>query len=181
MPLLSGFAFAGPAMPPPAASGGTEVTLTNPDGDGKNYKKHTFTAATTTWTVTRPGWVKALVVGRGATGYSGNRGSGGRVWEGWLYVPAGTYTVTVPQGGTNLDGAGASIGSLASVAAVNTSPGAGTGAGAAAAGGATGWISTISGTSVEYARSVTTSANPGDGGPNAAAVVAGIVIVRYQV
>lgn len=180
MPLLAGTMLAAAGMPSPVCSGGTEATLTNPDSDGKNYRKHTFTTSGTL-TVTTAGWLRYLVVGRGASGYSSFQGSGGRVREGWMFIPVGSHAVTVPAGGTDVDGAAASIGSLIVAAAVNKAPANGTGAGATTVGGATGHTSTISGSSVEYARRTGTSTNPGDGGPNAGTVVAGIVIVRYQI
>lgn len=170
----------GGGFPKATCSGGTEATLTNPDGDGRNYKKHTFTA-NGTLTVSVPGYARALIVGRGSSGYSGNNGSGGRVFEGLLYFPAGSHTITVPGSGTNVDGYGSGIGTIMWVGSVKPSPSAGSGAGYMTGSGSTGWTSNISGTSIEYARQVGTSVNPGDSGPNAGAVVGGIVIVRYEI
>ena len=170
----------GGGFPKAVCSGGTEATLTNPDGDGRNYKKHTFTA-NGTLTVSVPGYAKCLIVGRGSSGYAGNKGSGGRVFEGLLYLPAGSHTITVPGSGTNVDGYGSGIGTVMWVGSVKPSPSDGSGAGYMTGSGTTGWTSTISASSVTYAAATGTSTNPGDGGPNAGFVQGGIVIVRYEV
>lgn len=165
-----------------AGTGGTESTLTNPDGDGKNYKLHAFTSSSS-FVATRTGFVRVLGCGAGGTGNgSWEAAGGGECWEAWFYVVAGvTYTVTI--GATAASGSNAgqtSFGSLAtwgggmggSVANDTTTMltrGAnqvgghrGSGTGANSGGGATGngsgstrgagRTSSITGTSVDYAR-----------------------------
>lgn len=170
----------GGGLPKAVVSGGTESTLTNPDGDGKNHKLCAFTG-NGTLTVSREGYVWALVVGRGAAGYNGKKGSGGRVVEvKALWLEAGTYAVTVPAGATNQNGAAASLGTVLVAAPVHMSPDDGSGAGATVAGSSTGHTSTITGSSVTYARATGTSTYPGDGGPNSGSVVGGVVYVRAE-
>lgn len=164
---------------PPVASGGTEADLTNPDGDGKNYHKHTFSNGQT-FTVTTGGWINYLVVASGTSGYAGNNGHGGKVREGWMYIPAGTYTITVAAGASGGAGNASAIGSLVVAGVTQFGPSSGTGADALTSGSSTGHTSSISGTSVTYSRATGTSTNPGDGGNNGGATVAGTVIIRYE-
>jgi hypothetical protein len=89
----------------PAASGGTESTITV----GKvTYKVHRFlTPGTSTFTVTEPGnlgpFEYLIVAGGGAGGsYVGGGGGGGGVIEGSTYVNSQSYSVVVGAGGTSV-------------------------------------------------------------------------------
>ncbi len=88
----------GDIQPPPTASGGAEDTYTV---DGVDYKSHTFTAASTTFSVTSGGVLSALIVAGGAGG-AGDGGSGGGA--GGLQIV--TYTVTDSTDYTIIVGAG---------------------------------------------------------------------------
>lgn len=171
----------GGGLPKAVVSGGTESTLTNPDGDGKNYHLCGFTS-NGTLTVSIGGWLRYTVVGSGACGYAGTRGDGGRVQKGWMYVAAGTYAVTVAAGATGGgNGKASAIGSLVIAGICPVGPADGTGAGATTAGASTGITDDITGTAVEYARATGTSTNPGDGGnPGGSNTVKGVVYVRAE-
>lgn len=80
------------------ATGGTESTLTNPDGDGKNYRLHTFTA-NGNLVVTVAGWIRVLIAGSGGKGYTNGTqaagGGGGGFFDGWMWAPVGTLPVVI--------------------------------------------------------------------------------------
>jgi hypothetical protein len=78
----------------PYATGGTITTY-------GNYRVHTFTGASGTFVVTKPGLFEVLIVGGGGGGghrYGGGGGAGGLVNSTHLFE-SGTYTVTVGAGG----------------------------------------------------------------------------------
>ena len=171
----------------PAATGGTEATLTNPDGDGKNYKTHTFTADGSL-VVTQAGKAKVLCVGPGAT-TSGN-GNGGPVVLADIDLPVGTHVVKVGISATSEglnDWTATRIGNLATGAVAKGASDKGDGGVAATANGV---VSTITGASHEYGAggsrkaTLTNSADRyGIGGDPAIANRAGggFVVVRYEV
>lgn len=80
------------------ATGGTESTLTNPDGDGKNYRLHTFTA-NGNLVVTVAGWIRVLIAGSGGKGYTNGTqaagGGGGGFFDGWMWAPVGTLPAVI--------------------------------------------------------------------------------------
>lgn len=171
----------------PAATGGTEATLTNPDGDGKNYKTHTFTVDGNL-VVTQAGRAKVLCVGPGAS-TSGN-GNGGPVVLADIDLPVGTHAVVVGISATGQgasDWTGTRIGRLAAAGPARLVNDRGDDGGS---GTANGVVSTITGASHEYGAggsrkaTLTNAADRyGIGGDPAIANRAGggFVVVRYEV
>jgi len=86
----------------PEMTGGTEATFTE---GNSTYKSHTFTSSTTA-TVSRAGYVDLLVVAGGAGGAEGGStsemggggGAGGVLYRENVYLPAGSWTVTIGAG-----------------------------------------------------------------------------------
>lgn len=132
-----------------ATSGCAFTTLTNPDGDGKNYRLASFTSTTGgSLVVTQSGLAQVLVIGGGGgaawtqtgSGAAGGGGAGG-VIQTELYVPSGTHAISVGTKGANggsgsraYAGSGSAIGTLISVAG----GGAGSGTSGAGSAGASG-------------------------------------------
>lgn len=172
-----------------ASTGGVFTTLLNPDGDGKNYRVGVWTA-TGALVVLAAGDAEVLVVGGGMGNFDAARlGCGGDVVRGRFTLPAGRHAVTVGAGGgqsapiTGADcGQASSIGTVVVTAVSPMAQTVPTGAGGTAASAGAGLVSTISGSSVTYARGGATppTANRGDGGGNAAGT-AGIVYVRWEI
>ena len=100
-----------PGIPWAEISGGTVTT------DGTTTV-HTFTA-NGTLTVTKSGYVDSMVCGAGAGGQAGtypSAGGGGGVRAGIVWLPAGTYPVTVGAATTGTQsGGGSSLGSVLTV------------------------------------------------------------------
>jgi hypothetical protein len=132
-----------------ASSGCTFGDLTNPDGDGINYRIASFTSTSGgSLVVAQSGIAQVLLIGGGGgagwtqtgSGAAGGGGAGGVV-ETDLFIPAGTYSVTVGAKGSNggsgnrsYAGGSSSIGNL--IAAAGGGAGAGTsGSGSAGASG----------------------------------------------
>lgn len=193
-------------------TGGTVTVVANSDGSVDEV--HTFTASSTL-NVVKAGLADVLLVGGGGGGDNNGggwaAGGGGDVEHGYFSLTSGTHAVTVGTGGAY----GATTGvtgltsNLAGVAYAypgggghivgHVGPGGGgnnpnTGAAGAAGngGGATsgaGYVSTISGVSVEYGKGgatngTTTPSGYGTGGTNNSGLgagTAGIVIVRVRV
>lgn len=91
-----------------ASSGATFTTLTNPDGDGKNYRLAKFTG-NGTLAFSQPGTVRFLVVGGGGGGGSymcAGPGAGGWVLDEYQKVTASSYSVVVGAGGAAEAGIG---------------------------------------------------------------------------
>jgi hypothetical protein len=162
-------------------TGGTVTEYTK--GDGSVMEVHTFTADGTL-TVVTPGYADVLIVGHGMGGYTAALGSGARVLEGKHALPAGSLAVVVPPPAAHASTywPGSSLGSLVVggiagyVTQTMMTP---AGAGGTAAVPATGWVSSISGTPVEYAKA-NSFVNPGDGANGNFAGKPGIVIVAVQ-
>lgn len=84
-----------------ASTGATFTTLTDPDGDGKNYRLATFsTVGTYSLVIDSPGTAQFLAVGAGGGGGTdqGSSGSGGMVCLTEQSV-SGTFVVVVGGGG----------------------------------------------------------------------------------
>ena len=198
---------AGAGVPWAQVTGGTVTEYTKPDG--AVVEVHTFTASGTL-TVATPGYADVLVCGGGNTGTNDNRGGGGGgVRAGLLPLTADSVAVTVGAGGAAAEGSeggDSALGSLLSVgggknmtALAGSAGGKMTGTLGQGGGGAvgapsgvtggTGYVSTISGASVEYgvggyANAGDQTARPGKGGHGSGGShgngVAGIVIVAVQ-
>jgi hypothetical protein len=88
-----------------ASTGATFTTLTNPDGDGKNYRLAEFNAGSGSLVIAGAGYAQTLIV---AGGGGGNRGGGngssgggaGGVLETLVFLDAATHAVVVGAGGT---------------------------------------------------------------------------------
>lgn len=176
-----------PTVTEGSSTNATFATLTNPDGDGKNYRKATWTASGQL-VLTEPGWVEVLVVGAGGpyTNPYATGGTGGSVERGWRYLAAGTHTVTVGAAttGSSYTRSGFSaLGAIKAMGGVNAA-GANDGAGDGAYGEIT---STISGSSQKYAGGPAANTNNtttyGSGGVYSGGVNPenGVVIVRYLI
>ncbi len=177
---------AAPGIAPPpvvdesSSTNATFSTLTNPDGDGKNYRLATWTA-NGAFAVTSPGRVQYLVVG-GANYYAPiPYGNAGDVRPGEMMITAATHTITIGASGTY--GGVSSIGTLVvtSSASIATNGTNALGGGGTVADHTLGFVSTITGSSVTYARAQVASpvANTGDAGTGSAA--AGFVAVRWEI
>ena len=107
----------------------TFSSLTNPDGDGKNYRLAVWNA-TGTLVVLSAGSVQALIVNGGysGAGVSNNSSGGGQGGDTRLLpalvLSAGTITVTVGAGGSGIVGAPVA-GGASSIGSVATSGGGG--------------------------------------------------------
>lgn len=174
-----------PTVTEGSCTNATFATLTNPDSDGKNYRKATWTASGS-FVLSAAGWVEVLVVGAGGpfTNPYGTGGTGGSVERGWRYLAAGTHTVTVGAAttGSSYTRSGFSaLGAIKAMGGVNAA-GANDGAGDGTYGEVT---STISGTSQKYAGGPAANTNNtttyGSGGVYSGGVNPenGVVIVRY--
>lgn len=119
-----------PVVDEGASTGVTFSTLTDPDGDGKNYRLAACTA-NATLVVTTAGVGRILVVGGGGAGGSaigstwgaGGGGAGGVLAIATAWLPSGSLSITVGAGGTGsatalnvLPGGSSSIGGLYSAA-----------------------------------------------------------------
>ena len=100
-----------------AATGGTVANYTE---NGTNYVAHVFTSGDTL-TLTSGGEVEYLIVGGGGGGGGSHQGGGGGAGgflAGTVALPAGTYTVTVGNGGNGrFQGSGISSGGNSSIGA----------------------------------------------------------------
>lgn len=84
------------------ASTGSFTTVSNPFGDGFNYRQVTITSSGNI-VVAKQGICTALLVGGGGGGgtYYANGGAGGQVLvKNKLFLPAGTHPVTIGGGGS---------------------------------------------------------------------------------
>lgn len=88
-----------------SSSGFTFSTLTNPDGDGKNYRLASCTSSgNKTIALELAGFVQILMVGGGGNGYSNmvdksGGGGGGQVFETILNLDEGSHGVYVGENG----------------------------------------------------------------------------------
>ena len=134
-----------------SSTNATFATLTDSDGDGYNYRKATWTTSGSLVLATG-GWVYALVVAAGGSYVTSTAdGEGGRIFEGWLYLAAGTHTVTIGaatagsswnRGGFSLLGPKKCLGGIPTTAGNKLGAGDGTNGE---------YTSTISGSSQKYA------------------------------
>lgn len=143
-------------MPPPvvnegSSTNGTFASLANPDSDGKNYRKGTWTASGS-FVLTNAGWVEYLVVGAGGPYVTSTYdGAGGYVLAGWTYLAAGTHTVTIGAatlGSSSVRSGFSLLGTIKAMGGTNTTGGSAIGAGDGTYGE---YTSVISGTSQKYA------------------------------
>lgn len=154
----------------------TFSTLTNPDGDGKDYRMAVFNA-TGTLVVSSAGKCQALIIDGGYSGAGTNNnssagGAGGKCrFLPDLTLAATTHTITVGAGGTGIVGA-TQAGGASSIGSANTSsgvllnwPGGTAGTVYTPGTGGDGWSIGITGSAVKYA--------PGGGGGNGAAANGG--------
>lgn len=177
-----------PVVDEGASSGATFSTLTNPDGDGINYRLAVWTA-NGTLVVTTAGEAESLIIGGGggSTRHVGaGSGGGGYIRDGKRILPAGTLTVTIGAGGVGDSPAGAPGGS----AGGDTSIGSVTAQGAGFVGGQEGarQASSITGTSVTYSTPATQADGTqkyGDGGQASATYSGngkqGVVYLRWRI
>lgn len=177
------------ALPlPPAGSwakitGGTVVEVVN--GDGSVDEVHTFTADGTL-TVESPGYARVFVLSGAAGGRPGiASGDGGRFRDGLHSLPAGAVPVVVGAGGPSgattdiFYGRSSSLGSIYSPSPAASYMGAGARSGLSNT--SEGFVSDITGTSVEYGRSQQPSPIPNRGEGHADGTgSSGVVIVRVQ-
>jgi hypothetical protein len=160
---------------PPNADFSNTATGTYTDG-GVSYKYVTFTGAGSL-VVTKTGMLDYLIVGAGGGGTSSSQnglGHGGYVVFGSQEFAAGSYSVAVGSGVGYTSGFVGNIGGTSSLGSL-AAPG-----GGASPGGASGAniTSSITGTSVIYARGANNS-TPG-GGANQNTSANGIVVVRVR-
>ena len=88
-----------------ASTGATFSTLTDPDGDGKNYRLAEFSVGSGSLAIAEEGYAETLIV---AGGGGGNRGGGngssgggaGAVLETIVYLDVAAHSVEVGAGGT---------------------------------------------------------------------------------
>lgn len=168
-----------------SSTNATFATLTNPDSDGVNYRKATWTASGQ-FVTTTAGRVQVLIVGAGGPYISGaHHGDSGRVVEGWYDLPAGTHVVTVGAattgGGSYARSGFSAVGSIKAMGGQYGVGGPTEGAGDGTYGEIT---STISGSSQKYAGGGTATLNAtttyGSGGYlSGNNPQNGVVIVRY--
>jgi hypothetical protein len=160
-----------PASPVVNEGSSTNVTfstLTNPDGDGKNYRLATW-ATSGSLVVTIPGYVQALIVdgGSSGTGTSNNSspgGPGGSVrYLPTLALASGTHTVTIGSGGTGTTGAPVA-GGASSIGSVGTSGGSASTNSGGAAGPASSYILGGTGTYCGITGTMTAYGGGGGGG-----------------
>tara|TARA_R110002020_G_scaffold89010_1_gene217871 strand:+ start:61 stop:3345 length:3285 start_codon:yes stop_codon:yes gene_type:complete len=116
-----------PPVAEAAASGGN----TDEQISGEQFYKHVFTS-NGTLTVTQAGMMEYLVVGGGGSGGSsqnaaGGGGGAGAFRTGTIYVPAGSYSITVGAGGAQSGTSGQGNDGAASVFHTITSSGGGGG------------------------------------------------------
>lgn len=187
----------GGASPPVVDEGAstnvTFSTLTDPDGDGKNYRLARWTT-NGTLSVTTAGAARVLCAGPGMAGHPGGDnagGDGGSVFDGSMTLPSGSLAVTIGSAVAWQAQGYSEVGSLVRAHTVTKDHSSRAGDGAMGAGsGATpgvGLTSTITGASVEYGKGgpqsggATPAANTGGGGVAAAAGSAGVVCIRWEV
>jgi len=119
-------------VPPGSVNEGSSTnctfsTLTNPDGDGKNYRMAVFNA-TGTLVVSSAGRFQALIVdggysGVGVTNNSGYGGQGGKCkFFPSLELTVATHTITIGAGGAGIVG-GSVAGGASSIGSNTTSVG----------------------------------------------------------
>lgn len=85
------------------STGVTFSTLTNPDGDGKNYRLATMTS-NCTLKVNTEGYAECMIIGGGSgTGGTGPWGGGGSIVDGLQLIPAATHSVVIGAGGAASD------------------------------------------------------------------------------
>ena len=166
-------------VPWASLSGGTTSTLTNPDGDGRNYTLTRFNA-NGTLTCNTTGYVQVLMVSGGGQSFGGaaSPGNGGRVVQGMYLLPAGTYSIKVGGGNDN-----STIGSFLNTGLSYTSLDVNNPTGAAGTPGSPrdGLTSTFSGSSVVYGGVVASpAANTGGGNTNGGGA-SGVVLLRVQI
>lgn len=86
-----------------SSTNATFTSLTNPDGDGINYRLATFNASGTL-VIATSGYAQCMMIGGGGGGgVSGSRGGGGGA-GGMIYIPtlsisSGSYSIVVGGGG----------------------------------------------------------------------------------
>jgi len=172
---------ASPTVNEGGSSGVTFSTLTNPDGDGKNYRLAVCNAGGSL-VVTAPGTVQALLVGGGNNYAVTPAGNAGDVRMGTYLLPAATHTVTV--GAAGVPGLPSSIGTVVITSAAGV---AANGSNAQGGGGTAGNLnlglsSSITGSALTYAtaQSGAPVANRGDAG-TAGNATDGVVIVRWVI
>ena len=184
-----------PVVDEGASSGATFSTLTNPDGDGINYRLAVFNASGAL-SVTTAGKAQVLVLGGGGAGntYGGN---GGRLMLGEWLLPSGSLQVVIGAGAPGGTDSGANqIGGYSSLNAPQIVGG----------GGGSGWNymqgarafyttggnyrdaypSSITGSSIDYGRGSqggdsSPVANRGMGSLPGGAGSSGVVIVRWAI
>ena len=184
-----------PVVDEGASSGATFSTLTNPDGDGINYRLAVFNASGAL-SVTTAGKAQVLVLGGGGAGntYGGN---GGRIALGEWLLPSGSLTVVVGAGAAGgTDSGSAQAGGYSSLNAPQIVGGGGGSGwnymqGAMAfypntGGYRTAYPSSITGSSVDYGRGSQSGdsapvANRGMGSLPSGAGSSGVVIVRWAI
>lgn len=83
-----------------SSTGVTFSTLTDPDGDGKNYRLATMTS-NCTLVVTTEGKAQRMLIsgGSGGNGDPNNHGNGGIILDGEAVLEAGTHSVVIGAGG----------------------------------------------------------------------------------
>jgi hypothetical protein len=164
---------------PVAADFSNSATGTYSSG-GRSFKFVQFNS-NGTLVCTRAGIARVLVVGGGGGGWAGTwNGQGGSVFDGFVFLTAGSHSAVIGGGGTPTGGdSQTAIGSNSTFFGIDGKRG-----GAGATQQANGTSSDITGTSLNYGRDSASSpvANRGDGGTEAANTPgsAGVVIVRVE-
>lgn len=175
-----------PAVDEALCTGATFETLLNPDGDGRNYRKATWTTSGA-FVLTAPGPVEVLVVGAGGSFVTSlYQGSGGHVEQGWRNLPAGTHAVTAgacTTGSSYNQGGYSSLGTIKAMGGATTATNTLIGAGDGPYGELT---SRISGSAQKYAGGADASQNAtttyGSGGrSNGQNPQNGVVIARWEI
>jgi hypothetical protein len=177
-----------------SSTGATFSDLTNPDGDGKNYRLAVWNG-NGTLVVTTAGLADVLVLGGGGANNTYG-GSGGRIMLGKWKLPAGTLNVVVGAGaGGGTDSGAGQNGGYSSLNEPQIIGGGGNGGwnymtGAMAFYGGGGqnrraYPSSITGTSVDYGRGSqggdsSPVANRGMGSLPGGAGSSGVVIARWE-
>ena len=141
-----------------ASTGATFSTLTNPDGDGKNFRLASFTNnGTFTLALSEPGYAQVLVISGGTSGAKGQNGGSGAgtsgpsyAYEGYAFLSTSEQVIVGAGGAAHTDNGGrGKVGGLSSISTIVSGRGEGGGVQWSGHGGDN-FVSRITGADVTY-------------------------------